>query len=82
MSTLGTVPAPAQRDNLFGICHAIGEAFGFNPIYLRLVLVLGVLFDFELALSLYFGAGVAVLVANLLTRRGRAASTGIPLAAR
>lgn len=71
MTDPSTTPVPAQRDNLFGICHAIGEAFGFDPIYLRLIVVLGLLLNFELTLLLYFGAGLAVLAANLLTRGGR-----------
>ena len=71
MTDLSTASVPAQRDNLFGICHAIGEAFGFDPIYLRLIVVLGLLLNFELTLLLYFGAGLAVFLANLLTRGGR-----------
>jgi phage shock protein PspC (stress-responsive transcriptional regulator) len=58
--------APAQqRDNLLGICHALGETFGFNPLFLRLALLAGVMIDAEMSLIAYFGAGVAVLVAKL-----------------
>ena len=26
----------AREDTLLGVCHAIGEDFGFNPLYLRI----------------------------------------------
>jgi phage shock protein PspC (stress-responsive transcriptional regulator) len=26
----------ARDDTLLGVCHAIGEDFGFNPLYLRI----------------------------------------------
>ena len=45
-----TTPAPASRDNLLGFCHAIGNALGFNPIYLRLVLAALLLVRVETAL--------------------------------
>ena len=63
-----TAPAESPRDNLFGICHALGETFGFNPLYLRIALLLAVLVNAEDALLAYFAAGIAVLVAKLATR--------------
>ena len=27
----------AREDTLLGVCHAIGEDFGFNPLYLRIL---------------------------------------------
>lgn len=62
-----TAPA-APRDNLFGICHALGETFGFNPLYLRIVLLIGVIVNPEVALGAYFAAGITVTVAKLATR--------------
>jgi len=63
-----TAPAQSPRDNLFGICHALGETFGFNPIYLRVALLAAVMLDAEAALIAYFAAGVAVMIAKLATR--------------
>ncbi len=61
--------APAHKpDNLLGICHALGETFGFNPLFLRLALLVGVMVDAELALSAYAVAGVAVVTAHVATR--------------
>ncbi|HMI18992.1 MAG TPA: PspC domain-containing protein [Sphingomonas sp.] len=62
-----TAPA-AARDNLLGVCHTIGDTFGFNPLYLRLVLLVGVMLNAEIAVAAYAVAGIAVLVAKLATR--------------
>ena len=59
--------APA-RDNLLGVCHAIGDTFGFNPLYLRLVLLVAVMLNAEIAIGAYAVAGIAVLAARLATR--------------
>jgi len=61
-------PAESPRDNLFGICHTLGETFGFNPIYPRVALLGAVMLDAEMALIAYFSAGVAVMIAKLATR--------------
>ena len=67
--------APA-RDNLLGVCHAIGDTFGFNPLYLRLALLVGVMLNAEIAVAAYAVAGIAVLVAKLATRSsGKNANT-------
>lgn len=65
--TTPTAPA-ASHDNLLGICHAIGETFGFNPIFLRLALLVGVALNAEASLIAYGVAGIAVFAAKLLTR--------------
>ena len=56
------------RDNLLGICHAIGEAFGFNPLFLRIALAIALLFDFELTIGIYAALGLAVLAGSLIAR--------------
>ena len=61
-----TTPAPASRDNLLGFCHAIGNALGFNPIYLRLVLAALLLVSVETALLGYAACGAIVLAERLL----------------
>ena len=69
--TANTAPQP---DNLLGICHALGETFGFNPIFLRLALLFGLVVAPEAAVIAYAVAGVAVLASKLLVR-----STSKPL---
>ena len=41
--TAETKPLAAPKDNLLGICNALGSDFGFNPLWLRLALGLVVL---------------------------------------
>jgi phage shock protein PspC (stress-responsive transcriptional regulator) len=55
----------ARSDTLLGVCAAIGEDFGFSPIWLRAAFAVTVFFNLFLAIGLYFAVGVIVL----LTRR-------------
>lgn len=57
-----------HRDNLLGVCHAFGESFGFNPLVLRIALMIGLLLDAEATIAIYAACGVAVAVASLFTR--------------
>lgn len=61
-----TAPAAHARDNLFGICAALGEDLGFNPMWLRLAFAVALLFDLEKVLMTYAALGVIVLVSRLL----------------
>lgn len=77
------MPAPValpHRDNLFGVCHAIGRAFGFNPLYLRLMFMLAMLMNFPLAALGYALSGVAVLASVAVDRLGDLASRRAALA--
>lgn len=67
--------APAHTDNLLGICNALGETFGVNPLIFRLALIVGLLFSAKLTVIAYFTAGIAVLIAHLFTREPRRART-------
>ena len=62
-------PAPVHQDNLLGVCHAIGDAFGFNPLYLRLVFMVAVMLNAQGALIAYAVGAAAVLLAKLATFR-------------
>ena len=69
-----TAPS-APRDNLLGVCHAMGDTFGFNPLYLRLAFLVVVMLNAAIAVGIYFVAGIAVLAAKLATRKsGKTAS--------
>ncbi len=54
-----------RSDTLLGVCAAIGEDFGFSPIWLRVGFAITVFFNLFLAIGLYFAIGALVL----LTRR-------------
>ena len=61
-------PIAPHRDNMIGICHAIGEDFGFNPLYLRIALAVTLLFSPEAMLVAYGSGGLLVLASRLLVR--------------
>lgn len=62
----------ATPDNLLGVCHAVGATFGFNPLCLRLLLLVGVMLNAEAALAAYAVLGIAVAASRLLTWRAPA----------
>lgn len=54
----------ARDDTLLGVCFALGEDFGFNPLYLRVPLGAIVLWSLPLALAAYAALGVMVAVSR------------------
>lgn len=70
--TLHTTAPVAPRDNLFGVCAALGEDFGFNPMWLRLAFAVALLFSLETVLMTYAALGMLVLVSRLLFPNRRA----------
>lgn len=50
----------ARPDTLLGVCEAIGEDLGFNPLWLRVGFACMVFFNFALAIGIYLGLGVIV----------------------
>lgn len=69
-----------HKDNLLGVCAAIGEDFGFDPNWLRIALGVGLLFDLEKVLIAYAVAGLIVLASRLLFPNPRAATHDAPVA--
>lgn len=55
-----------RPDTFFGICEAIGQDFGFNPLWLRLAFVPPVFFAPQYAFIAYFALGIVVLASRLL----------------
>ena len=50
-------PTKPHQDNLLGVCAALGEDFGFNPLWLRLALGAGLLWNFEAVIAGYLIVG-------------------------
>lgn len=71
---------PATRDNLFGICAAVGEDFGFNPLWLRIGFAVALLFALEAVLVGYAALGVVVVASRLLFPNARTMPTAPALA--
>jgi phage shock protein PspC (stress-responsive transcriptional regulator) len=61
----------ARSDTLLGVCQALGEDFGFNPIWLRLAFALPLMFFPVAVFSTYLGLGVVVMLSRLLVRSPR-----------
>lgn len=69
----------ARDDTFLGVCQAIGDDLGFNPLWLRLALAFGVLWNPTAMLAVYAGLAVVVLATRLLFPVAkRAAKTEAP----
>lgn len=62
----------APKDNLLGICNALGEDFGFNPLWLRLALGAAFVIQPVGVVIAYLALGLAVLVSRLASPNSRA----------
>lgn len=75
-----------RRDTFFGICEAVGQDFGFNPLWLRLAFVAPLFFFPVQTFIGYFALGIAVLASRLFfpakTRDAAAQPAAIEPAAR
>ena len=68
-SDQGYTPLPLRAHTILGVCEAIGEDFGFNPVLLRAPLAASVLVSPMLAIAGYFALGAAVWASRLLFPR-------------
>ncbi len=72
-----------RDDTFFGVCQALGDDFGFNPVYLRIALGVSLLLSPTLVLGGYAIAGIAVAASRLLVPEPGAAiaAAAMPAAA-
>ena len=68
----------ARDDTLLGVCAAIAEDFGFNPVLLRLLFGIGMLLNPVAAIASYAGAGAVVAVSRWLVPEPRAITVEEP----
>lgn len=66
---------PLRAHTILGVCEAIGEDFGFNPVLLRIPFAASVLVSPMWAIATYFALGGVVLVSRLLFPRSKAVSS-------
>lgn len=66
------VALPLRAHTILGVCEAIGEDFGFNPIFLRIPLATSVIWNPMIAIGTYFALGAVVLVSRLLSPKPKA----------
>lgn len=55
-----------RDDTIFGVCQAIGDDFGFDPLWLRIALAVPVMFQSWYGIAAYAVLGVAVLASRLI----------------
>jgi phage shock protein PspC (stress-responsive transcriptional regulator) len=60
------IALPLRSHTILGVCEAIGEDFGFNPIFLRVPFAASVLWSPSMAIVTYFALGAVVLTSRLL----------------
>ncbi|MFL6728247.1 MAG: PspC domain-containing protein [Sphingomicrobium sp.] len=60
------VALPLRSHTILGVCEALGEDFGFNPVLLRIPLAAMVIWSPAIAIGSYFGLGLVVLASRLL----------------
>ncbi|PZQ20595.1 MAG: PspC domain-containing protein [Sphingopyxis macrogoltabida] len=56
----------SRQDTFFGICEAVGQDFGFNPLWLRLAFLAPLFFFPVQTFVAYFALGAIVLASRLL----------------
>jgi phage shock protein C len=61
-----TIALPFRDHTILGVCEAIGEDFGVNPLWLRVPLAACVLVSLKYAIAAYFLLGLIVLGSRLL----------------
>ena len=62
-------PLPLRAHTILGVCEAIGEDFGFNPVLLRIPLATSVIISPMIALGVYLALGAAVLASRFFFPR-------------
>jgi phage shock protein PspC (stress-responsive transcriptional regulator) len=68
-------PSLIARDHtVLGVCEALGEDFGFNPLYLRITLSVLLLWNPTVIFSAYLSTGLAVFLLRLLVPDPRPAA--------
>lgn len=71
MSATHTMPTPLplRNDTILGVCEAIGEDFGFNPLWLRLVFIAPLFVEPVLTVAVYLALGVIVAASRYFAPR-------------
>ena len=70
---------PAEWRNLFGVCAALGEDVGFDPLWLRIALSVGVIWNWQAIAVLYAALAAVVLVSRVLIRDPKPVAAAVPL---
>jgi phage shock protein PspC (stress-responsive transcriptional regulator) len=55
-----------RPDTLFGVCQALGDDFGFNPLPLRVLFAVPLVWSPYVTVAAYLALGAVVLISRLL----------------
>jgi phage shock protein PspC (stress-responsive transcriptional regulator) len=61
-------PLPLRSDTILGVCEAIGQDFGFKPLYLRLAFIAPLFVAPAATVAAYLAIGAVVGTTRLLVR--------------
>jgi phage shock protein PspC (stress-responsive transcriptional regulator) len=76
LSMSGSQPALPMRDHtVLGVCEGLGEDFGFNPLYLRLIFAGLLIWQPVYDVGAYVGLGLLVMLSRLLVPSRRRTAT-------
>lgn len=73
-----TTALPLRDHTILGVCEAIGEDFGINPLWIRVPLAAAVLWSVEYAIAAYLALGLIVLGSRLLFPNQKVTSAEAP----
>jgi phage shock protein PspC (stress-responsive transcriptional regulator) len=68
------IPVYARDHTLLGICEALGEDLGFNPVFLRVPLAVCLLLNPWAVVATYAGLGILVAFTRLVAPNPRQAA--------
>ena len=75
-------PSLIARDHtLLGVCEAIGEDFGFNPMFLRVPFAALLLLSPTMVIATYLALGVVVFLTRWISPNPRQAAEARPAVA-
>jgi phage shock protein PspC (stress-responsive transcriptional regulator) len=60
-----------REDTLLGVCQAIGDDFGFNPLWLRVAFAACLYWNPAAVVGTYLGLGIIVAISRLVIRNPR-----------
>jgi len=69
----------AEWRNLFGVCAALGEDIGFDPLWLRIALSVGLIWNWQAVIVLYAALALVVLIARVAIREPKRSASVTPL---
>jgi phage shock protein C len=68
------VALPLRSHTILGVCEAIGEDFGFNPVLLRIPFAASVIYSPMLSIGAYLALGLVVFASRWFFPKAKAAS--------